>query len=214
MATLAIIAAGIARETIGIQLGIPAQEIGWEYIWLDHETNLPSWYSTVLLLAASALLAIQYQFARARGDRKPGSWLALSLVMLYLSIDEGSQAHERFGDFLKTYIPTTDLLYFTWVIVGGPLIVLAAIGFIPFLFRLPRSTALLFVASGLIFVAGGFGFELIGGRMVTYTGWGSPYYMVAALFEEILELIGMTLFVTSLLRHLARDGTAITLRFR
>ncbi|MDP6342100.1 MAG: hypothetical protein QF491_01110, partial [Alphaproteobacteria bacterium] len=61
---------------------------------LGYEANVPTWYSSVLLLACAAVLAV-IGFSRPPG--KGGyrrHWLALAAIFAYMSLDEAAVLHE------------------------------------------------------------------------------------------------------------------------
>lgn len=209
--SLIILACGYTRDITVIMLGARNWDFGWHLFWLDGEANLPAWYSSILLFMASALLFLQFRH-RANGRRDYG-WLILSLGFLLMSADEGAQLHDLISPIAKAWFDTRDLFAFGWVLFIGPLAIAIALYFIPFLLRLPLGTRALFILAGVLYVGGAVGMEMIGGRLMTNTGWGSPYYIIGALIEESLELIGITLFLTTLLRHMARERLTATLVF-
>src|SRR5919109_4164080 len=55
---------------------------------LDREANVPSWFSSALLLTAAAVLALVALDALARNARWGRHWAGLSLVFVVLSLDE------------------------------------------------------------------------------------------------------------------------------
>jgi hypothetical protein len=67
------------------------------------------------------------------------------------------------------------------------------------------------LAAGGIFVGGALGTELLCGYLATTVGLESIQYKVTAASQECLETIGMTLFVTTLLSHIARSGSSVKL---
>src|SRR5690606_32397749 len=66
-----------------------------KFFYVDQEQNLPSWYSSVQLLFAAVLLAGVARQARGAGDRFARHWAALSLIFVFLSLDEMTSFHER-----------------------------------------------------------------------------------------------------------------------
>jgi hypothetical protein len=80
---------------------------------------------------------------------------------------------------------------------------------VPFLLRLPRSTAIRFIIAGAIFVGGALGTELICGYLATNGGLENIAYKTTAAAQECLETLGMMLFVMALLRHIATVAPAL-----
>ena len=211
IAVAVVLALGIGRE-FAAAAGQPTASFGYLIVALDAEANLPTYLSSLLLLSAAALLLLRSRIAKSNGDRDALNWGLLSLGFLYLSLDEVAQLHESIKAPLRALATFTDLLAFPWVVVAIPAVALAAIYFSPFLLRLAGPTRVRFVVAGLIYVAGAIGMEMVNGRLTTYTGWGSDYYLIGMFLEEALEFTGVTLFVSALLKEIAATGTAIRLR--
>jgi len=62
---------------------------------LDKEANVPSWFSSALLLTAAAVLALVALDALARNAPWGRHWGGLSLVFVALSLDETAEIHEH-----------------------------------------------------------------------------------------------------------------------
>jgi len=78
------------------------------------------------------------------------------------------------------------------------------VGFIPFLRRLPRPTAGLFILAGAIYVGGAVGMEIIGEPLDSDT---LTYNLLTAV-EEGMEMCGVIVFMHALLRYMKGLGTA------
>ena len=62
---------------------------------LDREANIPTWYSSSALLVASGLLAIIAKVQASLGAPFVRHWAALSLIFLFMSIDESAAFHDK-----------------------------------------------------------------------------------------------------------------------
>jgi len=62
----------------------------------------------------------------------------------------------------------------------------------------------------MVFVTGALGMEAIGGHFIHIGGADNPYYIASFLIEETLEIVGLTLFATTLLTNLQRTLDAST----
>ncbi|SHF76143.1 hypothetical protein SAMN04487965_2636 [Microbulbifer donghaiensis] len=166
------------------------------------EGNFVAAYSASALLFASLLLAAISWAHRANGE-KFTAWLMLSLIFLFLSIDEYAALHEHLVDPVREVVATTGYLYYAWVIPYSLALLVFVASYARFLLRLPRETALLFVVSGTVFVSGAVGFELLGGNEHYVNGLGGR--LSALVFvEELLEMLGIALFNFALLRYIVR----------
>ena len=168
---------------------------------MDQEGNPPAWFASILLFLSGLCLALVG--AAQRKLREPTkAWWALSLIFFFLSLDEATSLHERFGTGLASIFGATGrFLHYGWVPLYGALGVVLLVIFVPFLKRLPRQCQNLMVLAGVLFVSGALGFELLGSLV-----WAEEiqvdllwrYYALAGV-EETLELIGSSLFIYSLL---------------
>lgn len=75
-----------------------------------------------------------------------------------------------------------------WAIPG---VILVELAFVPFLLSLPRRIAVLFVLSGLLYVSGALGVELLSEDMDE----DSIAYGFATALEEGLEMLGALMFL-------------------
>lgn len=203
IATVVVLALGILREAMVHLVGTGTALRDLRHFALDSEQSLPAWYESLLMAAASGLLAVIATLARHHDRRNRLPWALLAVVFLLMSMDEVVSFHEVTMEPLRNAFKLTDFFYFAWVIIAAPLLVVFAVYFLPFLLRLPRRTAVRFFIAGGLFVGGAFGLEFVGGHYVTLGGFESLPYKIAAVSEECLEITGVTLFVTSLFQYLA-----------
>ncbi len=168
---------------------------------LSEEANIPTWYSALLLLSCSVTLALitNTQNAREQGYRR--HWLILSLIFLYISMDEISVIHEMTIKPLRYTFDLTGIFHYSWVIPAAVLMAIFLVSYIGFLRHLPASSRNRFIISGLVYVGGAFGTELIIGYHWTTVGEGISSGMLNVL-QESMEMCGSSLFLSSLLRHL------------
>jgi hypothetical protein len=167
------------------------------------ERNLPTVYSTLLLALAALVVFLVAVRSRGRGDSDFRRWGILSLVLLFLSVDETAALHERWTFLIREYINPTGILHDAWVIPFAGILVVLAAYFWPFLKRLPADTRNRFILAGAVFVGGAFGMELVEGYYESCCGtWVDAPYAFMAGIEELSELIGMAIFVDAVLRHL------------
>jgi len=174
----------------------------------DTEKNIPTFYSSIALLFTSILL---YSIALAHKKLKSSylMWLGLSLIFLFLSIDEISQIHERFTKPTRDAFQTSGILFFAWIIPYGILLVIFIISYSKFLFNLPKNTMILFLVSGTIFVSGAIGFEMLGGRHAELYGGNNILYFFYYTCEEFLEMTGIAIFIYTLLSYMINQFESI-----
>lgn len=175
---------------------------------LKREGNVAVWYSSAVLLLASAaaLAAGQVRYPGARENRRRFVWLFVSLFFLALSIDETAQLHEIAGVLFTKHAGTVPWLteggrpVFAWMLVLLPLIVLfMALVLLAtrwFLRLHPRSRRLML--GGILCWVGVLSAELVQAQLVR---WSIDRSFQGAL-EEGLEIAGATLFLFSLIEFL------------
>jgi len=180
---------------------------------LDAEHNLPTLFGGLLFLVSAMLCAILWSAGRAEG-RAERAWLMLAYVFGFLGVDEFSVWHERLDALLRSALDPSGVLTFAWVIPYGFLTIVLALAMIPHLRRLEPTTRNYLILAGAIYVAGAIGFEMLGGYV--YEGESTTHtwrWVTLTTIEELLEMVGMSLFVYTLLRQIRRryGGVAVTL---
>ena len=128
-----------------------------ELFSLGNGSSVPSWYSAILFLFASGLLAAITCIKRLTGDeRYVPQWAALALIFLYLSTDEMLRLHERMSSTLlqpaldSLGFEPTGVLSYPWVIVYAPLVLVFALAYLKFWLGLPARIRLFFTAGALL----------------------------------------------------------------
>jgi hypothetical protein len=168
---------------------------------LSWEGNLPTWYSSALLLACAVTLGLIGGSAAARQARY---WSLLAAVFGYLSIDEAVGLHEQLNDVVHLEGP----LYFSWIVPAAIAVLLLGLAYLRFLRALPPETRRRFVVAGVLYVGGALVMEIPLGLWTETHGDGDLGYALIDFAEESLEMIGATLFLLALLRHAASHGPA------
>ena len=172
---------------------------------LDAEWNIASWYATLTLLGAAGLLGLIAAAVRRRRGPFVRHWQILALVFVYLSFDEAVGIHELVTVPARAVVRTGSWLPFTWVVPAGVLVGLLGLLYLPFLRHLPRRIAVWFVVAGAVYVAGAIGMEVASGLVLTTHDGQSLAYELTAATEEVLEMVGVLLFIRVLLIHLADE---------
>lgn len=178
---------------------------------LDKEKNIPTFCSAAALVFCSTLLAI-IALARKKMGKDYFCWLGLAIIFLFLSIDEFAAIHERFVIPLQHALNTSGILYFAWVIPYGLALIIFLLAYTKFIVRLPERTRFLFIIAGLIYIAGAFCFELIGGRYYEVHGESSITYFIMITIEECLEMTGIVTFIYTLTSYIDSQLKDIQLR--
>ena len=209
---LVVVGLGVAREFAIAALGTETPLRDLRHLALDSEHALPAYYSSLLLFVAALLLFVIGTLVRQSGKADHRRWLLLALIFMAMSVDEAVSFHEVLIEPLRNKLGLGGIFYFSWVIPGAAAVLALGLWFLPFLFRLPRTTAMLMMLSGGLFVGGALGLELLGGVYAEAQGMQSATYLAVAIAEETLEIAGITLFIAALLTHIRSAFSGAALR--
>ena len=171
---------------------------------LDAEANIPTWYAAISLLACSVVLAAIAYTQPKEATPKTGDWRFLSIIFLFLSIDELASIHELLIEPLRTGLGTSGIFHFAWVIPYSGLVLLLGIKYLKFLTQLPAQTRRAFVLAGAIYIGGALGMEMVDGLYASLYGEQNFTYAFLTTIEETLEMLGIVVFLHALLTYLKR----------
>ncbi|MDA1354503.1 MAG: hypothetical protein O3A01_08610 [bacterium] len=190
---LAVLALNLIALVSKTTLGLPIHIFD-----MDWEKNIPTLIETLLFLA----VAMEAWRARktASAALKRG-WGIITGVFLFLALDEWLMIHDSLTEGIRTTLNTTGILYFAWVIPYAGLVLIFGLIMLKFLLKLPQITRLQLIASGIIFVGGALGFELINGLLKGAIGADSVLYALGTTTEELMEFTGLALALTAIMRH-------------
>jgi len=129
----------------------------------DYENNVPTYFSSVLLLIVSCLTYWISMAAKHAGTRYARHWWFLSIIFLFLSLDETASLHELLVGPLRDAFNLSGIFYFSWVVVGIIAVILIGVLYIKFLFGLPSTTRNGVILAGALYLGGVIVLELAGG---------------------------------------------------
>ena len=171
------------------------------------EANLPTAFSILQLLLASVLLAVIGVVRREEEDARATQWLLLGLIFLLLAVDEAAQIHELSVRPFRDFAPwlATGMFYWAWVLPAMVLMAYVAWRFAGFVFNyLPADTRRHTVAGAVLFVGGAVGVEMPEARYVEQHGMDNFVYGMFVLVEEVLEMTGVLVFLTGVMKYCSR----------
>ena len=185
--------------------GFGADKHWLDVVNMDRELNLPTLFSTLLLIMSAVLLQ---RLSTIEWNDNAADWTLLSRIFVFLALDEALQIHEiLILPGLRHQIHPA--LASTWVIPYG----LIALGllwrFRRFLTALPAKTSARFLRAGSIYLTGAIGMEMVGSFAVRsgLIRLHSLWYGAITGIEESLELFGLILFLYALMQELLmRNG--------
>lgn len=202
----------LALNVVGVVLGYSLRDNPYAYrvIHLDREVSVGTWFAQTNLLFAAALLALVGAAARKAGDGWAPHWLALALVALYASVDEGSTLHEQTTALLRRLVGWTGAVYGPpWIIVGAAVSLVVLVVFLRFLLHLPARTRSLFLLGAAMTFTGAVVMEVVS---VEYAAWRprgirSYGYQTLVAVEEGVEKLGVCVLVFALLDYTRRHAS-------
>ena len=212
---LTVITAGLLVAHGVVQVGIYA--FGAEKHWLDslnidRELNLPTLFSSSLLLVSALLMRRLGQSSDLIAAR---DWRLLSKIFIFLALDEALQIHEiLIIPGLRNQVHPA--LASTWVVPYAALALILLWRFRQFLGSISRATASRLLQAGAVYIGGAIGMEMIGSFAVrsSLIRLHSPWYGAITGLEEALELFGIILLIDALLRELLDQRNSIELTLR
>jgi hypothetical protein len=175
------------------------------------EANIPTFFSSLLLFIAAAILYVIYKTA-PKGLVKM-YWQVLMIIFAWLSVDETASIHEQFGKFGKSLHLHSGYLYYSWIIPYILFAIIAFFFFLRFLFKLPYPTRILFIISGFIYTGAAICFELFEGNIAKKYGPNTLNDLLLCAIEEFLEMTGVIIFIYALLKYAAATYPTLYLKF-
>lgn len=216
--TLSVLACLLALLGIGFtayEWSLGVENTYWAYqaseiFSLTHEGNVPTWFSTLLLVSVAGLSAV---IALCQPVNRIG-WWGLSWLFLYLSIDEAAALHETFTTPMREALDLGGYLYFGWVVIGVPFVLLMTVLFVPFVWKLPRHTQMSIVIAATIYLTGALGIEVISANLWYQNDGTSLLYSAIGTVEEFFEMQGVIVLLYGLLHYIDRHIGRIQLIFQ
>jgi hypothetical protein len=181
-------------------------EHGYRYFYglaplLDpaREANVPTWFSSSLLLLTGVALALAGARLKAAGSRDARWWLALAAVACLASLDETANLHELLSQQARR---AYDFGFGqVWVLFVGPLagaFILVCRRFV--LRQEPRVRRPLVLGTALL-AGGALGVELVE-ILLERSGAGPVTVALTLLAQELLELLGAVTLLHAALTNL------------
>ncbi|HEY9857843.1 MAG TPA: hypothetical protein V6D05_19005 [Stenomitos sp.] len=182
-------------------LSLATHPLGLEVFQLDAEANVPTWFSSLLLMLCSVPLAVIGQAKREERAPHARFWSVLAVLFLYLSLDELAQLHDKLNLHLQSVFHPSGYLAFPWVLPAAIAVTGVAIASVPWLRTLPDWVRARFLLSAVLYVGGALGVETISAGYASVHGMESWGYTLLSHLEELLEMSGAAFFLTTLVRY-------------
>ncbi len=178
------------------------------------DANFPTYYSSFAILCCAGALALLGKGEQHGALIRPAHWFGLSLIFVFLSIDEMLELHERATEPMRSIFGTSGLFYYAWVIPYSLAALLIFGAYVRFLFALPKRTSILIIVAGFLFVGGAVGVEMLGGLQAEVYGTRNLTYVLLQTLEETMEMSGIILFLFALADYAERRYGALELHLR
>ena len=199
----AVFLALFVAHSIGL---VMTYELGHDYVEglvplfnIGLEGNVPTFFASLLLFFNGLLFLFLWRITDT-GEAGRKAWLLLSVVFLFLSVDEFASIHELLIEPVRESVDTGGLLYFAWVIPYAIAVTILGIIVAPPLWRLGSRYRILFGVSAAIFLAGAIGVEMLGGHYFeSQDAEVNLHYRLFQTAEESLEFSGLIVLVYTLL---------------
>jgi len=180
---------------------------------LAEEANIPTWYSSLVLTSCALCLAIIGFSKPKNGDGSRRHWLILSMIFLYISMDETSVIHEMTIQPVREAFDLGGAFYYAWTLPAAVLMTIFLISYLGFLRQLRAGSRNRFILAGLIYVGGAFGTEFVISYWWDTHGDGLRNGSLNVA-QESMEIAGASLFLAALLRHMARTSDEILISLK
>lgn len=158
------------------------------------------------MFGAAALALLLGHLARPAVGRTARYWTALGCLLVLVSIDEGSEIHERLIEPMRASFGVTGgVLWFAWLIPGLAALAVFGAVFARFWWRLPDRPRLLLAAGGALYLVGAVGFEMAAGVYESTNLVQDLGYSLIVAAEEGFEMIGMTVLISGLVTMIGHE---------
>jgi hypothetical protein len=170
---------------------------------LDREANVPTWFSSAMMLGAAALMIWIGLRARREGARLGRRWIVLGAIFVLMSMDEVASFHEMLIHPVRERLGLEHIciFHFAWVVPAMAVLAVLAVAYLTFFLALPARTRWGLLGAAAIFISGAIGMEMVGGTLAARDLRESTAFAVTVTIEETLELLGMVLLLHTLMMH-------------
>jgi len=187
------------------------------------EDGLASWFAvsqTLLAALAAWLIVVVLHHQRTAAARRLG-WLVIAVFFSWMCIDDGAAVHERLGTAFEDSAGIGGFPSYAWQYLLLPFFGLMGVFTLCFLWReMPRASDRLRLCAAIGCFVVAVGMDFVEGLengyawLTTATGWevDATRHFSKSL-EELVEMIGMSLFLVAFIAQLARTAPRLDLRF-
>jgi len=182
--------------------------------FFNQENGIPAFFSVFLILISASILGLIALTKKKDKDDFAKHWVILTVIFISLAADEMASIHEFLGDPISDTFRFTGFLKFSWVIGGVLVVAVFLFSYLKFFLALSNNMKVWFFISGATYVTGALGLEMVGGTMFVDNldfRNQSLAYMLTTTVEETMEMIGLLLFIYTLLNYIKTYTSKIKL---
>jgi hypothetical protein len=177
---------------------------------VDQEANIPTWFTGGVALYLAMTAAMIASVVKSQGKNHSWGWRGISLMGIYISLDELSGIHELAINPIRETWDVGPWLYQSWVIPAMIIVSLIGIIYARFWWKLPSYTKVYIFLGSFVYITGAVGVESIGGFILTTQGL-NDWYVQLSHIEEFLEMMGLILALYALSEFTRRELKSITI---
>lgn len=171
------------------------------YLDVFEEGNLPTWWSSALLVAAALAHALVGAIARGRGTRGAWAWFVSAGMLGVLSLDDHTALHERL-DRIGRQLVTFEKFPAYWLLPGLVAGAVTAAALLLLAVRLNGTARWCMIGGCALLLGSAMGGELAQSLLYT-AGESGPLYVLTYHGEELGENLGVLLMLAAAIRSLS-----------
>jgi hypothetical protein len=200
----ALVAAATLRLLYIKYLPYPSEYLNqiFQRFTLGDELTFIAWFSSCMLTLCSAMSAIIATISSQQKGPDTWRWWVASALLIAMSADETVAIHEMLGVPIRTLYNFDGFLHHDWVVAATPFLVVIFITLGPILIRLPRMLSQRLTFAAIVYFGGAVGIEMVSGKIRELFPEGGIVPFICGTLEESMELTGLVLAISALMRCL------------
>jgi hypothetical protein len=173
----------------------------------DAEGNIPTFYSSLALVACAALLGVRAVAARQAAEQYARHWMLLAAIFFLAALDESAQFHERVNHYIASAAGVSDQAL-PWVAPAAALVLALALAYRGFARDLAGPVQRRAMLGGALLVAGALGLELLEAASSTLNGETAELADgLVSTVQEFLEMLGVVYILDALVLEVSLGGS-------
>lgn len=192
--TCLVVASLLAPWVLGHDVSFAGSPIR-NFIDVNGEVNLPTWWSTTLLALAGVLSAAVGFVHRATGESGAFRWVLIAVLFLAMSIDEFTRIHDRIEQAWQALFGADPFTSTQWLLILIPVALVVVVAVLLLVRPMPRVPKALLGIGGACYVLGAVGVDALAGIGLPLLDSGTIGRFLLLNLEELGEFLGAAFFV-------------------